>query len=99
MAKFDVEAAYRNIAVHPDDRFLLGMRWRNNYFVDLTLPFGLRSAPYIFNSVATMVEWILLNNYKVSELVHYLDDFISTGPPDSDQCQKISALQYRCAKC
>ena len=26
MAKFDVEAAYRNIAVHPDDRYLLGMK-------------------------------------------------------------------------
>lgn len=27
MAKFDVETAYRNIAVHPDDRFLLAMKW------------------------------------------------------------------------
>ena len=27
MAKFDVEAAYHNIAVHPDDHFLLGMKW------------------------------------------------------------------------
>ena len=27
MAKFDVEAAYRNIPVHPDDRYLLGMQW------------------------------------------------------------------------
>ena len=26
MAKFDVEAAYRNIAVHPDDQYLLGMK-------------------------------------------------------------------------
>lgn len=26
MAKFDVEAAYRNIAIHPDDRFLLGLK-------------------------------------------------------------------------
>jgi len=26
-AKFDVESTYRNIPVHPDDRFLLGMRW------------------------------------------------------------------------
>ena len=28
MAKFDVEAAYRNIAVNQSDRFLLGMKWR-----------------------------------------------------------------------
>ena len=86
IAKFDVEAAYRNIAVHPSDRYLLGMRWRKHYYVDLALPFGLRSAPYIFNSVADMVEWILLNTHNVSALLHYLDDFITPGPPDTNQC-------------
>ena len=35
MAKFDVEAAYRNIFIHPADRYLLGMRWRDHYFIDL----------------------------------------------------------------
>ncbi|KAK3734847.1 hypothetical protein QZH41_011755 [Actinostola sp. cb2023] len=88
MAKFDVESAYRNVAVHPSDRYLLGMKWKGNYFVDLALPFGLRSAPFIFNSVATMVEWILSNNYCVSNLVHYLDDFILAGPPNSDRCAR-----------
>ena len=86
MAKFDVEAAYRNIAVHPDDRFLLGMKWRGQFYVDLALPFGLRSAPYIFNLVANMVEWILVNSHGVSDLLHYLDDFITAGPPHSNQC-------------
>ena len=61
MAKFDVEVAYCNIAMHPDDRFLLGMRWRDKYFVDLALPFGLQSASFILNSVSDVVKWILLN--------------------------------------
>ena len=75
MAKFDVEAAYRNIPVHPSDRFLLGMmRWRGKYYVVLAVPFGLRSAPYLFNSVADMVEWIVL------DLLHHLVDFITVGP-------------------
>ena len=39
IAKFDVEAAYRNIAVHPSDRYLLGLKWRKNYYVDLALTF------------------------------------------------------------
>jgi hypothetical protein len=96
MAKFDVLAAYRNVAVHPADRALLGMRWRDKFFVDLTLPFGLRSAPFIFNSVAEMVEWILINKYQVFPLVHYLDDFITAGPSGTYQCgQNLStaALQ------
>ena len=72
MAKFDVEAAYRNIAVHPEDRYLLGMKWRGQFFVDLALPFGLRSAPHIFNSVAELVEWIIRNKHNVPDLLHYL---------------------------
>ena len=50
MAKFDVEVAYRNIPVHPTDRVLLDMKWRGKYYVDLVLPFGLRSAPNLFSS-------------------------------------------------
>ena len=55
-------------------------------YVDLALLFGLRSVPYIFNSVVGMVEWILLNTHNVSALLHYLDDFITAGPPDTNQC-------------
>ena len=86
MAKFDVESAYRNVPVHPEDRYLLGLKWRGQYYVDLALPFGLRSAPYIFNSLANMVQWILVHNYKISDLVHYLDDFILVAPPGSQVC-------------
>ena len=86
MAKFDVEAAYRNVPVHPSHRVLLGMKWRDQFYVDLVLPFGLRSAPFIFNSIADMVEWILVNSYQIPNLLHYLDDFITAGPPQSLQC-------------
>ena len=86
MAKLDVESTYRNIPVHPDDRFLLGMRWRGQFYTDLLLPFGLHSAPFIFNSVANMVEWTLLHKHRLSDLLHYLDDFITTRPPQSSQC-------------
>ena len=79
MAKFDVEAAYHNIAVHPSEQYLLGLKWCKNYYIYLALPFGLRSAPYVFNSVADMVEWILLNTYNVSDLLHYLDDCGPSG--------------------
>lgn len=45
LAKVDIEQAYRNVPVHPDDRLRLGMRWNNTSFVDTVLPFGLRLAP------------------------------------------------------
>ena len=80
MAKFGVEAAYRNAPVHPSHGVLLGKKWRDQFYVDLVLPFGLRSAPFIFNSIADMVEWILVHSF-----LHYLDDFITAGPPQSLQ--------------
>ena len=32
------------------------------------------------------MEWIHVNNYKVPDLLHYLDDFLTAGPSDSSQC-------------
>lgn len=45
MAKFDVQNAYCIVAVHPEDCPLFGMKWQGAYFVDIVLPFGIRSAP------------------------------------------------------
>ena len=33
-----------------------------------------------------MVDRILINSYQIPDLLHYLDDFITAGPPDSLQC-------------
>ena len=64
----------------------------------LSSPIGLRSATYIFNSVADPVEWILLNNYHLPDLLHYLDDFITAGPPNSPQCENnLSTSSSVCA--
>lgn len=96
LAKFDVLSAYRNVAIHPSDRHLLGMKWLGSYYVDLALPFGLRSAPFIFDSIASMVEWISRTNWGVSDLVHYLDDFITAGPPKSESCAHNFNMAMEC---
>ena len=50
MAKFDVHGAFRTVPVHPRDRWLLGMCWEAKTYIDTVLPFGLRSAPVIYNA-------------------------------------------------
>lgn len=55
----DVKQAYRNIPVHPQDRHLLGMQWKGEVFVDMVLPFGLRSAPLLFTAVADALQWVM----------------------------------------
>ncbi len=59
LAKFDVEGAFRTVPVHPDDRWLLGMRWGGQVYVDKVLPFRLGSAPKLYNAVADALLWIL----------------------------------------
>ena len=85
LAKIDIAHAYRNIPVHPDDRGLLGMTWGDQLFVDTVLPFGLRSAPKIFCAVADTLEWILRNR-GVTHILHYLDDFLTVGAPNTNEC-------------
>ena len=62
LAKFDLSNAYRILQVHPDDQSLLGDTWQGNIYMDRSLPFGLRSAPKIFNAVADFLAWILFCN-------------------------------------
>ena len=98
LAKFDLQAAYRNVPVHPDDRHLLGLRWGENVFLDTALPFGLRSAPMIFTAVADALAFIMRSRIP-SWLDHYLDDFVLVGPPGSVQCgQDLQTALDTCAE-
>ena len=85
LAKSDIKHAYRQIPVHPQDRILLGLQWQGQFYVDATLPFGLRSAPLIFSAVADAVEWVVRTS-GVKHIFHYIDDFVIVGPPNSDDC-------------
>ncbi len=35
LAKMDIKQAYRNVPVHPQDRWLLGMGWQGEVYVDV----------------------------------------------------------------
>ena len=94
LAKFDVESAYRLIPVHPDDRMLLGMLWKEKAYVDMSLPFGLRSAPKIFTAVADALHWILTQQGTTAR--HYLDDFLLFGAPGSEECTVALQRSLQC---
>ena len=94
LAKIDVKSAYRIVPVHPEDSLLLGMKWQDQIYVDTTLPFGLRSAPKIFNAVADGLAWVLQSE-GVRLILHYLDDFLVLGLPDTDECAQALATTLR----
>ena len=87
LTKIDIKSAFHLLPVNPADCHLLVMRWKQQLYIDTCLPFGLRSAPKLFNVLADLLSWIL-EQQGVSPIMHYLDDFLTLAPPHSTTCQR-----------
>ena len=83
LTKVDICKAYRLIAIHPHNRHLR-MSWDNQLYLNLGLPFG--SAPFIFNQFAEAWHWILHHRHGIRYLLHYWDDYLTAGAPNSRKC-------------
>ena len=76
LIKLDVAAAYKQIAVRPEDWHLLGFRWLEEYFTDHSLPFGLRSSCRLWDLIASALEYMFRKHLGIHVVVHYVDDFL-----------------------
>lgn len=66
--------------------------------MDKILPFSLRLAPLIFSAIADALLWIV-HRRGVSWAIHYLDDFLTMGSPNSDECQSnMEIMQKTCTR-
>ena len=99
LSKIDLKDAFHLIPVRSADWNLLGIYWKKQFFIDTCLPFGLRSAPFLFNRLSSALYWIVQHNYGVEHLLHYLDDFLTTGSASSNICeQNLNAMLALCNK-
>ena len=94
MAKIDLKAAFRMVPIAAEEWDLLGLHWKRKYYVDTCLPFGLRSAPYLFNQFASALHWIMATNYA-ADVIHYLDDFLLAGPAGQPTCSESAETMLR----
>ena len=93
MAKLDIRHAFRLCPVRPDQWGLLGYCWQGEFYVDTRLPFGSRSSPFIFNTFADLLLWILIYIGGILCVIHYLDDFFICAP-SAAKCKKdMDAMQ------
>ena len=99
LIKVDIESAYRLVPVHPHDRPLQAMSWQGQIYIDPMLPFGLRSAPKIFNSLADALCWHL-HQSGIANVFHYLDDFILLVPPGLSEVARewLAILHRECSR-
>lgn len=97
MAKSDIESAFRLLPVHPDDTRLLGFTFDGKFFMDLCMPMGCSIACTVFETFSRFLEWAVRELAATHDVVHYLDDFLFLGPPNSPNCQEALLVFQRVA--
>lgn len=83
LAKVDIEmpSAY-SLCIQLTDASR--QEWRRMVDIDTCLPFGLSSAPWLFNILADLLTWSVQQSF----VIHYHDDFLALCHPSSEMCQQ-----------
>lgn len=79
-AVFDVDAAYRNIPVHPDDQRHYCVMWDNLVYIDHCVAFGASSSAGLFGRVADAFVAII-TEYGVDNTLKWVDDIVTIRYP------------------
>lgn len=73
--KEDVQAAFRQVAIRPQDRHLVGIALDGlGVCFELCLPFGLRVSPPLWERAASTLHWVLEQHRFCC--FHHVDDFV-----------------------
>jgi hypothetical protein len=63
-------------SVRPEDWPLLGLQWRDQFYFDIVMQFGITSATAIFEWYSSAAQYIAEHACAQKYLVHYVDDFM-----------------------
>lgn len=100
MAKADLKHAFRLVPVLPAHWWLLGFCWHDQFYFDVRLPFGLRSACAIFNDLAQVLRDAVSFHSCNPQVFNYLDDFFFFSPAASPLCAAAyQAFLSLCTSC
>ena len=98
MFSFDLKSSYHHIEIHPDYQCFLGFAWEFEgdssfrYFVFTVLPFGLSTAPHIFNKLLKPLE----KHWRIHgiNMALFLDDGMFLEKTEYD-CKEVSQRVQR----
>ena len=57
LTKTGIHSAFCLYPVHLEDCYLLTMHWKEEVYIDHSIPFGLQLAPELFDIVANLLSW------------------------------------------
>ena len=78
--KIDISRAFCQIKVDPGDIDLLGFKFQNDYFLDLSVAFGYRNGSQICQRCTDAIRFIMAQ-HGFPYLHNYIDDLIYIGLP------------------
>ena len=84
LVKKDPSDAFRHIPVAPSDTLATRLRMSERALLECFLPFGLLTAPILFDFIAKGLHWILSAGLDFDIVLYYLDDFFGVFPPGFD---------------
>ena len=80
--KVDISRAFRHVPIDPGDLDLLGLHW-GQYYIDFSLPFGLKHGSSIFQRLSDAVRYIM--KQEGHQIWNYIDDFLCVALPSKIQ--------------
>jgi hypothetical protein len=98
LVKLDVEAAYKQIPVHPDDWPLLGFCWEGKWYYERVLPFGLKSSCRLWELYATALHRMMERILGVKCVIHYIDDFLFVVGTKSEADKNLKEVSALCSE-
>lgn len=95
MFKFDIHSAYHHVDIFPDHTKYLGFSWASNgvrsYFRFLVLPFGIRTAPYVFTKLTRplIAKW----RGQGFHILMYMDDGLGCNVDKSKASEQANRVK------
>ena len=81
MYRLDVQRAFRQLRSDVLDHPLLCIQFDNKYYIDVAIPFGLRTGTYFTQRVTNAVRYLMKTNFGW-EILNYIDDLVSAAVAD-----------------
>lgn len=89
LARYDIKCACRLFPVHPRNFDLFGFVFEGIYYYDKLLPMRCSNFCAAFECFSIFLEWCLTVKSGITQVSHYVDDFLFVGRRDSAECRTL----------
>ena len=94
MHKCDISDVLKLVPLKPQTWSMFGIKWKTLYYFFQILVLGCRSSSKLYDQLSIGICWIANNKYKIDNIIHLLDDFLTVEPATNEGDQTMALLCY-----